>query len=123
MATAIQKRSKKRKKCRLTDSERYVIGKYAAIHEPIAAVKKVKKSHPHLVFGQSTARSPRKKYHDKLKLSEQSSELTKKQVGRQFMLGALDENVRHFLMIVRRKGVVVNTVVGNVTARVINRKK
>ena len=33
------------------------------------------------------------------------------------MLGAIDEIVRHFLVIVRRKGGVVNTVVGNVTAR------
>ena len=35
------------------------------------------------------------------------------------MLGAMDEKVRHFLVIVRRKGGVVNTVIANATARAL----
>ena len=35
------------------------------------------------------------------------------------MLGAIDEKVRHFLMIVRRKGGVVNTVAAKATARAL----
>lgn len=35
------------------------------------------------------------------------------------MLGAMDEKVRHFLVIVRTKGGVVNTVIANATARAL----
>ena len=72
-----------------TDNERFLIGKYAAIHGPIAAVKKFKKSHPHLKFGENTARSLREKYHDKCKSSDRSTVIQKKQVGRPLMLGTI----------------------------------
>ena len=45
--------------------------------------------------------------------------MAKKQVGCLFMLGAMHEKVRHFLMIVRRKGEVVNKVVANAAARAL----
>ena len=93
VTTAIKNSSKKRKNCRFTDNERYVIGKYAVIYGPIAAVKKFKKSHLHPKFGESIARSLRKKYHEKLKLSEHSTVIAKKQVGRPLMLEAIDEKV------------------------------
>ena len=111
--------SKKQKNCRFYDNERYVIGKYAAIHGQISAVKKFNKSNPHLEFGESTARSLRNKYTEKHKLSEHSIVIATKQVGHPRMLGAIDEKVRHFLMIIRRKGGVVNTVVANATVRVL----
>ena len=70
VTTAIQNSSKKGRNCRFTDNERYDIGRYATIHGQRAGVEKFKKSHPHLEFGESTARSLRKKYHEKLNLSE-----------------------------------------------------
>ena len=116
VTTVIQNSSKKWKNCRFTDNERYVLGKYTAIHGPVAAVKQCKKSHSHLEFWESTVRSLRKKYHEKFELSKHSTVIAKKQVGRALMFGAIDEKVRHFLMILRRKGGVVNTVVANATA-------
>ena len=46
------------------EKERFLIGKYTAINDPNAAVKKFKKSHPHLKFGEIQARALRKKYLD-----------------------------------------------------------
>ena len=54
------KNIKKSKYTKFTDKERFLIVKYAAIYSPIAAVRKFKKSHPHLVFGESQARALRK---------------------------------------------------------------
>ena len=119
MVTSIESTDKKRKNCRFTDNERYLIGKYAAIHGPIATVKKFKRSHPHLKFGESTARSFREKYHDKIKSSDISSIIKKKQVGRPLVLGAIDQKVQNFLAILRRKGGVVNTVVANATPQAL----
>ena len=67
--TSLQKETlkKKRKNSWFSDEERYQIGKYASIYGPTAAVKKFKKSHPHLKFGESTARSLRTKYEELLK--------------------------------------------------------
>ena len=39
---------KKQENIKLTDKERYDIGKYNSIHGATAAVRKFKKSHPHL---------------------------------------------------------------------------
>ena len=52
---------------KLTDKERYDIGKYSSIHSATAGVRKFKKSHPHLKLGESTARSLKKKYEELLK--------------------------------------------------------
>lgn len=70
VTTAIQNSSKKVRTYRFTDNERYNIGRYATIHGQRAGVEKFKKSHPHLEFGESTARSLKKKYHEKPNLSE-----------------------------------------------------
>ena len=119
MATSIESIDKKQNNRRFTDNERYLIAKYAAIYGPIATVKKFKRSHPHLKFGESTARSFREKYQDKIKSSDISSVIKKKQVGRPLMLGAIDQKVQNFLAILRRKGGVVNTVVANATAQAL----
>ena len=52
----VENSNKKRKNCWFTDNERFLIGKYAAIEGPITAVKKFKKFHQHLKFGESTTR-------------------------------------------------------------------
>ena len=79
VVTSIREQTKKqkRKNSRLTDSERYLIAKYAAIHGATAAVKKFKKSHPHLKFGESTVRSLRDKYCEISKSSEHKAVITK----------------------------------------------
>ena len=67
--TSLQKETlkKKRKNSWFSDEERYQIGKYASIYGPTAIVKKFKKSHLHLKFAESTARSLRTKYEELLK--------------------------------------------------------
>ena len=119
VTTTIQNSSKKRRNCRFNDNERYVIGKYTAIHGPITAVKKFKRSLSNLEFGESNARSLKKEYHEKLKLSEHSNVIAKKRVGRLIMLGTIYEKVRHFLMILKEKGGVMNIVAANTTARAL----
>ena len=47
-------------------------------------VKKFKKSHPHLKFGEST-RSLSERHHDKCKSSDHSTVIQKKQIGRLLM--------------------------------------
>lgn len=84
----------------------------AFAHGPVATVKKFRKSHPHLNFGESTVRGLRAKYEELLK-SETAGELAsipKLKRGSSFMLGELHEKVKNFLHVLRRKGGVVNTV-------------
>ena len=38
------------------DKERFLIGKYTSVYDPTKAVRKFKKTHPHLKFGETTAR-------------------------------------------------------------------
>ena len=101
---------KKRENIKLTDKERYDIGKYSSIHGETAAVRKFKKSHPHLKLGESTARSFKKNYKELLKSKSEKTELKKLKRGRPLMLGSIDEKVKNFLLILRRKGGVVNSV-------------
>ena len=103
---------------KFTEKERFLIGKYTAINGPSAAVGKFQTSHPHLKFGKSQTRALRKKYLDQQKKSPDSGkEIATLKRGRPLMLGAVDEKVRNFLQIVRRKGGVVNTVVAIATAK------
>ena len=113
---------KKRENIKLTDKERYDIGKYSSIHGATAAVRKFKKSHPHLKLGESTARSLKKKYEELLKLKSEKTELTKLKRGRPLMLGSIDEKVKNFLLILRRKGRVVNSVVAIAAAQALIQK-
>ena len=99
---------KKRENIKLTDKERYDIGKYSSIHGATAAVRKFKKSHPHLKLGESTARSLKKKYEELLKSKSEKTELTKLKRGRPLMLGSIDE-----------KGEVANSVVAIAAAQAL----
>ena len=98
---------------RFSDEDRFAIGKYAAVHGPMATVKKFKPKFPHLK--ESIVRTFRDKYRNTLKRNRGSSSPVKKLAtmtrGRPLMLGKLDEKVKNFLLALRRKGAVVNTVV------------
>ena len=113
---------KKRENIKLTDKERYDIGKHISIHGATAAVRKFKKSHPHLKLEESTARSLKKKYEELLKSKSEKTELTKLKRGRPLMLGSIDEKVKNFLLILRRKGGVVNSVVAIAAAQALIQK-
>ena len=113
--------NKKRENIKLTDKERY-IGKYSSIHGATAAVRKFEKSHPHLKLGESTAISLKKKYEELLKSKSEKTELTKFKRGRPLMLGLIDEKVKNFLLILRWKGGVVNSVVGLAAAQALIQK-
>ena len=121
--TSLQKETlkKKRKNSWFSDKERYQIGKYTSINGPTAAVKKFKKSHLHLKFGESTARSVRTKYKEllKKKKAENFSKISLRKLGRPLMLGTLDAKAQTFLHVLRRKGGVVNTVVAIATAKAL----
>ena len=52
---------------KFTEKERFLIGKYTAVNGPDAAVRKFRKPHPHLKFGESQPRALRKKYLDQEK--------------------------------------------------------
>ena len=93
------------------EKESFLIGKYTAISGPGAAVRKFRKSHPHLKFGESQARALRKKYLDQEKkrpnVNKKIGTLNR---GRPLMLGTVDKKVFSFLQIVRTKGDLANLV-------------
>ena len=90
-----------------TDIERFLIGKYASVYGPTKAVRKFKKAHPHLKFGESTARAFRAKYKSVMKdLPEPSADvvLSKKKAGRPLLLGnEIDKKVQEFCICYKRK--------------------
>ena len=106
-----------------TSEERFAIGKYASIHGPIAAVRKFAKTHPHLKLKESTARSFCAKYHQLIKSADTiifpTNKIVTLKCGRPLLLGKLDETVKNFLIALRKKGGVVNTVVANATAKAL----
>ena len=93
------------------EKESFLIGKYTAINGPGAAVRKFRKSHPHLKFGESQARALRKKY---LAQEKKRPNVNKKigtlNRGRPLMLDTVDKKVFSFLQIVRTKGDLANLV-------------
>ena len=93
------------------EKESFLIGKYTAINGPGAAVRKFRKSHPHLKFGESQARALRKKYLDQEKkrpnVNKKIGTLNR---GRPLMLDTVDKKVFSFLQIVRTKGDLANLV-------------
>ena len=107
------------------DEDRYMIGKYAAIHGTAAALRKFKKSFSHYRLTESTVRAMREKYHRVLKSQSSSSPIKKLSLlkrGRPLMLGSLDEKVQKFLVALRSKGGVVNTVVAVAVAKALIEK-
>ena len=109
---------------RFSNEDRFAIGKYAAVDGPMATVRKFKPKFPHLK--ESTVRTSRDKYRNTLKRSRGSSSPVKKLAtmtrGRPLMLGKLDEKVKNFLLALRRKGGVVNTVVAIAAAKALIQK-
>ena len=93
------------------EKESFLIGKYTAISGPGAAVRKFRKSHPHLKFGESQARALRRKYLDQEKkrpnVNKKIGTLNR---GRPLMLDTVDKKVFSFLQIVRTKGDLANLV-------------
>ena len=55
------------KNCSFTDVEQFKIGEYTSEHGSTTTVKKFKKTHHYLEFGESTTRSFRAKYKELLK--------------------------------------------------------
>ena len=109
---------------KFSQEDRLTIGRYAAVHEPLAAVRKFKDQYPNL--NESSVRTFRDKYNKKLKASGNSQSPAKKIVttkhGRPLMLGALDEKIKNFLFAIRKMGGVVNTVVAIATAKALIEK-
>ena len=101
------------------DDDRYAIGKYAAIYGTNAALIKFKMSHPYYRLTESTVRSMREKYQKVSKVSPTSRTITSLKRGRPLMLGSLDEKVRTFLLLLRSKGGVVNSVVAIAVAQAL----
>ena len=102
------------------EKESFLIGKYTAISGPGAAVRKFRKSHPHLKFGESQARALRKKYVDQEKKGPNvDKEIGTLKRGRSLTLETVDEKVCNFLQIVIRKRGVVNSVVAIATAKAL----
>ena len=87
----------------------------------MATVRKLKTKFPYLK--ESTVRIFRDKYRNTLKRSRGSSSPVKKlatmRYGRPPMLGKLEEKVKNFLLALRCKGAVANTVVANAAAKVL----
>ena len=91
-----------------------------AINGPGAAVRKFRKSHPHLKFGESQARALRKKYVDQEKKGPNvDKDIGTLKRGRSLTLETVDEKVCNFLQIVIRKRGVVNSVVAIATAKAL----
>ena len=101
----------------MTDKERYDIGKYSSIHVASTADRKLKRFHPQL--GESIARSLKKNYEALLTMISNKTVLPKMKNGRPLMVGSLDEKVKICLMISRRKGGVVNSVVAIADAQAL----
>ena len=117
---AYQEKKLWKKRVKFTEKERFEIGKYAAIHGATKSVKQFKKTHKHLNFGESTARKLRDRYKEFTKTNRAvCNKMPHLQRGRPLMLGTLDEKVRHFLVKLRKKGGVVNTVVAVATAKAL----
>ena len=96
--TAVQEPKKKRSNSKYNENERCLIGKYAAINGTAAAVKKFKRSHPHLKLGESMVRHLRDKYHKVIKTNGNITKIKKSKVGRPLMLGVVDEQVKKFFI-------------------------
>ena len=85
------KKSRKELIGKFAEKERFLNGKYTTINGPGAAVKKSKKSHPHLKFGESQERALRKKYlGQEKKRPNINKEIATLNHGRPLMLETVD---------------------------------
>ena len=106
---------------KFSDEDRCEIAKYAALHGPAAAVRKFKPKFPNL--NESTTRTFRDQYQKALKCKKSISPVKKLSIstrGRPLLLGkVIDEKVKNFLLALRHKGGVVNTVVALAAAKAL----
>ena len=101
--------------------DRCGIAKYAALHGTAATLRKFKPKFPKL--HESTVRTFRDQYQKALKRKTSMSPIKKLSTvrqGRPLLLGkVLDEKVKNFLLALRHKGGVVNTVVALAAAKAL----
>lgn len=106
---------------KFSDEDRCEIGRYAAIHGPASTIRKFKTEFPNL--RESTVRTFRDQYKSALKSKTTTSPIKKiatVQRGRPLLLGkTIDEKVKNFLLALRHKGGVVNTVVALAAAKAL----
>ena len=106
-----------------TDKERFLIGKYPSVYRPTKAIRKFKKTHSHLTFGECTVRTFHAKYEPVLKdLPEPSMDvvLSKKKAGRPLLLDdEIDKKVQEYLHTLRKKGGIVNSIVVITTSKAL----
>ena len=97
------------------------MGKYTAVNGVTNAVKRFKKTNPHLTFVEGTARKLRDRYNDNTKQKRAvDNKISCLKRGRPLLLGAvLDEKIKHFSLQLRKKGGVVNTVVAVAAAKAL----
>ena len=120
VATLNEKKPSK-KRVQITKEKRFGMGKYTTVNGATNAVKRFKKTHPHLTFAESTTRKLRDRYNDNTKQKRAvDNKIPRLKRGRSLVLGAvLDEKMRHFSLQLRKKGGVVNTVVAVATAKAL----
>ena len=105
-----------------TEVERYEIGKYASIYGHANAVRKFQtESRP---LNESTVRRFSKLYQEEIENARKqnravSNRLEKLQRGRPLLLGTLDEMVRNFLLALRNRGGLVNSVIAVSAAKAL----
>ena len=112
-----ESRRKNKKNAKFTPDERFKIGEYTAIHGPVAAIRKFKRTHPHITLCESTTRNLKKKYLAKMSKSPASKEITSATRGPKLMLGEMDEKILKYLELIRRKGGVVSIGIANAVAK------
>ena len=86
-------------------------------------IRKFKKTHSHLTFGECTVRTFHAKYEPVLKdLPEPSMDvvLSKKKTGRPLLLDdEIDKKVQEYLHMLRKKGGIVNSIVAITTSKAL----
>ena len=105
-----------------TPAQKYEVGKRAAEHGVTATIRYYAKKHPHLVLKESSVRRFKNLYQERIKLNlhclgvtdlekaEFAKELPNKKPGRPLATGEeIDQQVRHYLTDLRRRGCIVNT--------------
>ena len=78
-----------KKQVQFTEEERFEIGKFSTVNGVANAVKRFRKTYPHLNFGESTARKLRDQYNEIIKQEKAiTNKMSRLKHGRPVMLGA-----------------------------------
>lgn len=122
VTSATNKSTKRNRYQKWSPTERFDIGKYAALHGHAAAVRRfAKKEKP---LNESSVRRFVKLYHEELKkasIQERNvqDKLAPIQRGRKLMLGSLDQKVQNYLRSYRSRGGPISTIVAVTIAKVL----